>query len=447
MKKFDLYIKDGNIVSSTETVKKDIGIKDGKIIFLGFGEESLSKEIIDAKNLHILPGLIDGQVHFREPGPTHKEDLETGSKAAILGGVTTFLEMPNTNPPTTTIEALKEKISLGLEKSYANFAFFFGASRDNLEEISRLRPMPGLAGVKIFLGSSTGPLLLTEEDIILKVFQMAPGIIAVHSENEELLQKNIEIHKKATSVHQHPVWRNVETALTSTQKVISWAKKTQRKIHILHVSTKEEMNFLKDNKNYCTIEVTPQHLTLSSETCYDQMGTYAQMNPPIRSQDHQDGLWKALKEGIVDVIGSDHAPHTKEEKERGYPLSPSGIPGVQTTLSLMLEHVYQKKLELHDVVKLLCKNPSKLYSLENKGEIALGKDADLVLVNLNERTILKNEDMASKCGYTPFNGMTIHGTLKATILDGKKVVENNKIIVQHPIGKPVLVQGNQRYAP
>lgn len=438
---YDLYIKNGKIVSHTEIIKNDIAIKDGKIVFIGLGGEKRSKKVIDAMGMHLLPGLIDGQVHFREPGSIHKEDLETGSRGAVLGGVTTFFEMPNTDPPTLDLSSLQNKIDLGYQKSYANFAFFLGASRNNLDSIRSIAPMEGLAGIKIFLGSSTGPLLLTDEKVIQDIFNYAPGIIAIHSENEKRLRDNIHLKNRGTSVHQHPLWRDVESAFSSTRQVIEWAKKAQRKVHILHISSREEIEFLQDQKEYCTIEVTPQHLTLHAETCYDRLGTYAQMNPPIRGEVHREALWRALEGRTIDVIGSDHAPHTREEKDRGYPHSPSGLPGVQTTLHLMLEHVFNKRLSLTDLVRLLCFHPAKLYDLDQKGVIAVGRDADLVLIDLAKVHRLEDRLIASRCAYTPFAGMTIHGEIVKTILGGKVIVEDGKIVVDHPTGRPVKVRG------
>lgn len=437
--KFDTLIKNANCVfKQTEATSLcDVGIKDQKIVFIGQASDQTATNTVDARGLTLIPGVIDTQVHFREPGLTHKEDINSGSKGALLGGVTTFFEMPNTTPPTTTIDSLHEKINIASETSFSDFAFFMGASRDNLAEIIKMpATLKGIAGIKIFLGSSTGPLLLCEKDKILEIFKQTKCMIAIHSEDEDRLKERISIRDAATTAHIHPIWRDVATALNSTKKVIGWALSVGRKIHILHITTGEEMQFLKENKQSCSVEVTPQHLTLDAETCYDKLGTYAQMNPPIREKIHQDALWQAINSGVVDVIGSDHAPHTKAEKDLGYPKSPSGLPGVQTTLLLMLEHVYNKKLTLNRMVELLCFRPAELYGIAGKGEIALGMDADLVLLDLNACTVIKDEDMASKCGYTPFDGMTAHAKIDSVYLRGLLSVHDGKIMTT-PKGIPV----------
>ena len=361
MEKFDLIVRNGTCVLDTGLKKLDVAIKDEKIVLI---QEHITQEatkVIDASGKHIFPGIIDTQVHFREPGLTHKEDLSSGSSAAVLGGVTTFLEMPNTNPATTNDKAITEKVELAKKKSHANFGFFMGATSENLEELKKVNDIEGCCGIKIFLGSSTGNLLLFEKEPIQEIFKNTKGIIALHSENEEMLVKNKSIRDNAKTVHAHAEWRNVETALSSTIRIIQIAKECKRKVHVLHITSKEEIEFLSKNKETCTMELTPQHLTLSSPDCYDKLGTYAQMNPPIRSAEHTEGLWSGLKSGFVDVIGSDHAPHTREEKDKGYPNSPSGMPGVQTIFPVLLHHLSNDKLSILEVAKYLCFNPAKLY--------------------------------------------------------------------------------------
>lgn len=441
MEKFDLIIRGGKCVLESGIKEQDLGIREGKITLLdNISNIQFDKEI-DATGKHIFPGIIDTQVHFREPGLTHKEDLASGSRAAVLGGVTTFLEMPNTSPPTTTDRAISEKVELAKGKSLANFGFFMGGTAENLEELKKAKDLEGCCGIKIFLGSSTGNLLLFEEKSLREIFTQTHGIIALHSENEEMLVQRKDIRDKATKPHAHPEWRNVETALSSTKRVVGIAKECKRKVHVLHITSKEEMEFLKENKEHCTVEVTPQHLTLSSPECYDRLGTYAQMNPPIRTKENTDGLWTGLKDGVVDVIGSDHAPHSKEEKDRGYPNSPSGMPGVQTIFPVLLHHIDQGNLTIEEVAKYLCFNPSKLYGL-NKGHIKTGFDADITIVDLTKEVEIKNEDMASKCGWTPFDGMKYHGQLDYTIVMGNIVVEKGQVNENY-FGKPVKVNARK----
>ncbi|WP_127714632.1 dihydroorotase [Halobacteriovorax sp. HLS] len=437
MEKFDLIVRNGNCILDTGIFVKDIGISKGKIVSIADQIKEGAHQEIDASGKHVFPGIIDTQVHFREPGLTHKEDLESGSSAAVLGGVTTFLEMPNTNPATTTKKAIEEKIALAQSKSHANFGFFMGATSDNLEELKKISEIKGCCGIKIFLGSSTGNLLLFEKGPIEEIFKNTKGIIALHSENEEMLVSNSSIRDNAASAHDHPKWRNVETALSSTLRIIQIAKQCNRKVHVLHITTQEEIEFLKNNKDICTVEVTPQHLTLSAPQCYDKLGTYAQMNPPIREVHHREALWVGLKDGTVDVIGSDHAPHTKEEKDKGYPNSPSGMPGVQTIFPVLLHHYANKRLTLDEIVKFMCVNPAKLYGL-NKGHIKEEYDADLTIVDLEKEVEIQDQEMLSKCGWTPFNGMKYHGEISHTIVMGKVAMQNGKIN-KSVLGLPVEV--------
>lgn len=426
----DCIIRNASCVRPEKTFNADIAIDKGKISKIipdpesnsSESEQHRGKKEIDAKGLTLIPGVIDTQVHFREPGLTHKEDLESGSRAALLGGVTTFFEMPNTNPATTTVKSIQDKIERAHKTSWVDFAFFIGATGQNTEELIEATKLDHCCGVKIFLGSSTGDLLLYREEALSEIFQKLPKdvVIAVHSENEELLVKNKHIRDQATSVHAHPQWRSVEVALSSTKRIIQIARKNNRKLHILHISTAEEIDFLRENKDICTFEITPQHLTLAAPECYDQLGTYAQMNPPIREAYHRDKLWQAIDEGLADVIGSDHAPHTKEEKDCAYPQSPSGMPGVQTMLPLMLMHYKNKKIKLNQIVHYLCEAPTKLYPfLSDRGRIEEGLRADLVLLDLGQEVTLQNEQMASKCGWTPFSGMKHPGKIHTVITKGR----------------------------
>ncbi|MGE0633469.1 MAG: dihydroorotase, partial [Pseudobdellovibrionaceae bacterium] len=322
----------------------NIGVLDGKIVDLAPSSSAEALKVFDARGLTVLPGLIDSQVHFREPGLEHKEDLQTGSRAAIMGGITTVFEMPNTNPSTTTAEALADKLKRAQGRMWCDHAFFVGGSHENADRTAELEILPGTPGIKIFMGSSTGSLLVEDDDTLARALKSGKRRVAIHSEDEYILRERKEIAVKSGDPKDHPIWRNVDSALSSTKRLIALAEKNNRPVHVLHISSDEEMEFLKNHKRLATVEVLPQHLTFFAPDIYEKLGTKAQQNPPIREKRHLEGLWKALRAGVVDVIGSDHAPHTLEEKSRPYPTSPSGMPMVLTTVPLMLTHVNAGKL-------------------------------------------------------------------------------------------------------
>lgn len=421
-----LLIRNGICVLPGRTVKSDVLIENGVIVEVGQVRRSAS-QVIEAEGLHVLPGIMDSQVHFREPGLTHKEDIESGSKCAALGGVTSFFEMPNTNPSTTTISALQHKIDIAQRRSRVNFGFFIGATDSNLEELIASQSIEHCVGIKIFLGSSTGSLLLNDQKKLREIFLKTKCPIAIHSENEDVLLRRMEIKNSATSAVSHPDWRNVESALSSTKMIVGLARETNRKIHILHISSKEEIEFLTAHKDLVTVEVLPQHLTLFSPDCYERLGNFAQMNPPIRTKDHQDGLWQGVLNEVVDVIGSDHAPHTIEEKERPYPHSPSGMPGVQTMVPIMLNHVNEGRLSLERFVHMASTRPAQIYG-KNKGRIGVGADGDLTIVSMNKNHTITNGEQATKSGWTPFAGKVVKGMPVYTIVMGHLVMANGQLL-------------------
>ena len=431
---FDLIIKNGECYINKNLEKKDIGIIDNKIVEIGELKDK-SKEIFDAKGLTVLPGCIDTQVHFREPGSTEAEDLNSGSKAAVMGGITSVFEMPNTNPPTTNFEEFDKKIKLG-KRMFCNHAFYFGATAENYSTLEKLKDLEGCCGIKLFAGSSTGNLLVDKENDIEKVFEHASKVVAVHSEDEEILKVRKKLIEEG-NVSSHPIWRNEEVAMSSTRRIVKIAKRFNKRAHILHITTKDEVDFLSQNKGNITFEITPQHLTIYAPGCYDKLGTYAQMNPPIRNKSHYDRLWYAVRNNYNDTIGSDHAPHLKINKEKKYPSSPSGMPGVQTLLPVMLNHVNKGKLNLNQLIKLICENPVKIFGIQNKGYIKKGYDADLTIVDLSKEIEIKNENIQSKCGWSPFHGERFKGCPMATIVNGKIKMKNGKIIGE-PSGKPIL---------
>ncbi len=431
---FDLIIQGGTVVSHNGIAVADIGIRDGRFAEIGDLGTASAGTRISATGLHVLPGVIDTQVHFREPGNEHKEDLASGSAAAAKGGVTAVFEMPNTNPLTVTQAAIADKFDRAAGRMWTDHAFFVGATAENAAELADLERLPGVAGVKLFMGSSTGNLLVADDADILKVMRSGYRRVAVHAEDEARLLQRKDLAQLDPATH--PVWRDVETALNATRRVLALARRAGRRIHVLHVTTAEEMALLADHKDIATVEVTPQHLTLAAPEAYERLGTLAQMNPPIRGPEHREALWLGLAQGVVDVIGSDHAPHTTEEKARTYPASPSGMPGVQTLLPLLLDHVNAGRLSLARLVDLTSAGPQRIYGLATKGRIARGYDGDLTIVDLKRRETIDQAWLASKCGWSPFAGMTVTGWPLYTIVRGQVVMQEGELANQAQ-GRPV----------
>jgi len=430
----DLTIKNGSCFIDGNIKHQDIGVKNGKIVKIGKITED-ARDTFDANNLIVLPGCIDTQTHFREPGSTDTEDLNSGSRAAIVGGITAVFEMPNTNPPTSNKKEFQRKLDLARNRMYCNYAFYFGATADNANDLADLKNLEGCCGIKLFAGSSTGNLLVAKETDIEKVFKNSSKVVAVHSEDEEILNVNKKLIKNG-DVHSHPIWRSVECAMSSTRRIVRIAEKYNKKAHVLHITTKEEIDFLSQHKGNITFEITPQHLTIYAPDCYNKLGTYAQMNPPIRDKSHYDRLWYAVKNNLNDTIGSDHAPHLKINKDKKYPNSPSGMPGVQTLMPVMLNHINDGKLSLNQLVKLVCENPVKIFGILNKGFIKEGYDADFTIVDMNKKIIIKNENIESKCRWSPFNEVELKGTPVATIIAGKTKMKDGKILGD-PDGTPL----------
>lgn len=439
MPNFDLVIKSENVVvpgpQGLTTKSLNIGVQNGKIAAIS-ASELTGTEVLDARGLTVMPGVIDSQVHFREPGLTQKEDLETGTKGALLGGVTAVFEMPNTVPATTTEALFQQKLDLAKNRAWTNYGFYIGGSPENISELSKLEVLPGCPGIKVFMGSSTGTLLIEDDEHLERLFASGRRRVILHSEDEPLLRERKKIAIEARHPKAHPEWRNVETALRSTLRLLRLSEKTGRPVHVLHVTTAEETELLAKSKKLATCEVTPQHLTLASPDCYERLGTYAQMNPPIREARHREALWKALQSGVFDVIGSDHAPHTKEEKARPYPESPSGMPGVQTLLPIMLNHVHEGRLSLLRLAELVCENPRRVFGCVSKGRIEVGLDADFTIVDLKKTDTIKHSEMACRSGWTPFDGMKITGWPIHAIVGGKISLRDRKV-TGAPAGTPV----------
>jgi len=424
---FDLVLRGGTVVNHDGIGARDVGIRNGRIAALGAIGSDAAGEMIDCTGLHILPGVIDSQVHFREPGMEQKEDLETGSRAAVLGGVTAVFEMPNTRPMTTDAEALADKIRRARHRMFCDFAFYVGATQENVDDLPELERLEGSAGIKVFMGASTGDLLVEDEPTLDRIIRNIRRRAAFHAEDEARLRERAGLRRPGDA-SSHPDWRDEIAALTATQRLVGLAEKHGRRIHVLHVSTAEEMAFLAEHKEWASVEVTPHHLTLVAPDCYQRLGTYAQMNPPVRDERHWQAIWAALSAGIVDVLGSDHAPHTRDEKDHPYPHSHSGMTGVQTLVPIMLDHVNAGRLPLERLVDLTSHGPQRLFGIRNKGRIAVGYDGDLTLVDLKRRQTIEDSWIASRCGWTPYHGTTVTGWPVGTIVRGRRVMWEGEVL-------------------
>lgn len=416
---YDLKLTGGTVHTPAGPIQADIGVRGGRIVSIGGAGDA--GETIDCTGLDILPGVIDTQVHFREPGLVHKEDLESGSRAAVLGGVTAVFEMPNTKPNTDSAEAIQDKLTRAHHRMWCDHAFYVGATNHNAAALAELERLPGTAGVKIFMGASTGDLLVAEDSSLAEVLASGHRRVAIHAEDEARMNARAG-ERVSGDPSSHPVWRDDESALLATKRILKLARAAGRRIHVLHVTTPAELELLGQHKDIATCEVTPQHLTLAGEEAYPRLGTLAQMNPPIRSGAHRDGLWHWLQQGVPDILGSDHAPHTLEEKAKTYPDSPSGMPGVQTMLPLMLNHVAEGRTTLARVIDLTSSGPQRVFGIVGKGRIAIGYDADFSIVDLKARWTIEESWLASRSGWSPFTGMTLTGKPIGTIVRGRRVM-------------------------
>ncbi len=432
-------IKNAFIVNEGKTFKGDVFV-DGKTIeqIVPFGSRSsqISEsdyEPIEAEGLYLLPGVIDDQVHFREPGLTYKGDIYTESRAAVAGGITSFMEMPNTNPPALTQELLEEKYKIGSQKSLANYSFYMGTSNDNLEELLKTDPTK-VCGIKVFMGSSTGNMLVDNESVLEKIFANAPTLVAVHCEDEETVQANnqkfLKEYGEDAPVKIHPLIRSAEACYLSSSKAVKLAKKHNTRLHILHLSTAREMELLDKNiplkEKRITAEVCIHHLWFSDED-YQHKGNFIKWNPAIKTKNDRDALREALLNGQIDVVATDHAPHTLEEKERVYFRAPSGGPMVQHALSAILELSKKGIISLEKVVEKMCHNPAILFRVQKRGFIREGYFADLVLVDLKDSVVVKKENVLYKCGWSPMEGITFHSKIIKTFVNGHLAFSDGKI--------------------
>lgn len=423
---FDLILRGGTVVNQDGRGLRDVGVSGGRIVAVGDLSRASAGETIDCTGLHVLPGVIDSQVHFREPGMEQKEDLETGSRAAVLGGVTTVFEMPNTKPETTSEAALADKVRRARHRMHCDFAFWVGGTRENAHEAGELERLPAAAGIKVFMGASTGDLLIEDDEGVGAILRNTRRRAAFHSEDEFRLRERLA-ERVPGDPSSHPVWRDEIAALTCTQRLVRIARASRARIHVLHISTAEEIEFLQAHKDVATCEATPNHLTLSADD-YARLGTLLQMNPPVRDARHRDGVWKGVARGLIDVLGSDHAPHTLEEKAKPYPASPSGMPGVQTLVPVMLDHVNAGRLTLERFVDLSSHGPNRIFGIARKGRIAAGYDADFTVVDMKRTETITNAQSGSRAGWTPYDGMRVTGWPVGTVIRGRRVMWEGEIV-------------------
>ncbi len=432
---YDLIIRGAMVVNHDGAAERDIAIRHGRIAAIGALQSAKAAETLEARGLTILPGVIDSQVHFREPGMEQKEDLATGSRAAVMGGVTAVFEMPNTKPLTTDEAALADKVRRARGRMHCDFAFYVGATRENIEAIPQLEKLEASAGIKVFMGASTGDLLVEDEPSLDRIIARLSRRAAFHSEDEARLRERAGLREHGNPVT-HPLWRDPEAAMIATQRLVGLAQKHRRRVHVLHISTADEIRYLRDHKTWATCEVTPHHLTLVAPDCYERLGTFAQMNPPVRDEAHRQGIWAGIADGTVDVLGSDHAPHTAEEKHHPYPESHSGMTGVQTLVPLMLDHVNAGRLSLQRLVDLTSAGPQRIFGLASKGRIAVGYDADLTIVDMARSETITNAWIQSRSQWTPYDGVKVKGWPVGTFVRGRRVMWQGQIETQAG-GEPV----------
>lgn len=432
---FDLIVRGGEVVNHAGRGFADVGIVAGKIAAVGDLSQASAGEVFDASGLTVLPGVIDTQVHFREPGLEWKEDLESGSRGAVLGGVVAVFEMPNTEPTTTDPDSLADKLSRAKGRMHCDHAFYVGGTHENARFLGELERLPGCCGIKVFMGASTGTLLVQDDAGVEDVLRHVNRRAAFHSEDEYRLAERRPLARTGDWTS-HPEVRDAQSAIQSTERLVRIAAGLGKRIHVLHVTTAEEVEFLSRHKDVASVEFTPQHLTLTAPEAYERLKGFAQMNPPIREARHQAGLWRGLANGVADVLGSDHAPHTREEKARPYPASPSGMPGVQTLVPVMLTHVVDGRLSLERFVDLTSHGANRVFGMADKGRLAVGYDADITVVDMKARRTITHESMATRSGWTPFDGFEAKAWPQATIIRGRIVMRDDEVIAEGH-GEPV----------
>jgi dihydroorotase len=425
---FDLLIRGGTCVLPWGIEPTDVGVHGGKIAALGVPAGATAEATIDAAGLHVLPGLIDPHVHLRDPGDASVESIPTGTRAAVLGGLAAVFDMPNTGPAITDAERLAWKQSYAEGAAWCDIGLYVGATKANIAELAELELGRGVCAIKVFAGSSTGDLLVEDDASLERVMRSGRRRIAYHSEDEYRLRARRALFKSGDPYASHMQWRDEETAFLGTRRLMALAGKTGRPAHILHVSTAEELAYLKDFRDIATVEVLLNHLTQVAPDCYERLGGFAVMNPPIRDRRHWEAAWAAVRDGTVDTIGSDHAPHSRAAKQKPWPECAAGLTGVQTLVPIMLDHVNAGRLSLTRLVDLLCAGPARVYGALGKGRLAAGYDADFTLVDMQRRRRIEESWIVSPCGWTPFAGMTVTGWPVATIVRGHVAMREDEVL-------------------
>jgi dihydroorotase len=430
---YDLLIRGGTCVTPWGAETIDLGIRDGRIADLATPAHATAETVIDAAGLHVLPGLIDSHVHLRDPGDPAVETIETGTRAAVLGGIATLFDMPNTVPPTADIEHLAWKRDYVASRSWCDIGLYVAGTKANIDALAELERAPGVCAVKVFAGSSTEALMIEDDAHLELAMRAGHRRMAFHSEDEDRLQARKSLFSRGQPYRTHMEWRDEECAFMGTRRLMALARKTGRATHILHVSTAEELAYLRDFRDVATVEVLVNHLTQVAPGCYDTLGGFSVMNPPIRDERHRAAAWAAVRDGTVDTIGSDHAPHARAAKERPWPDCPAGLTGVQTLVPIMLDHVAAGRLSLARLVDLMASGPARVYGLAGKGRIAAGYDADFTLVDLKTHRRIEESWIVSPCGWTPFAGTDVVGWPIATIVRGHLVMHDDTVLGA-PIG-------------
>ena len=425
---YDLLIRNGTCVLPWGVEAADVGVRHGRIAAIGAASGATADDTVDARGLHVLPGLIDPHVHLRDPGDAAVESIPTGTKAAVLGGLAAVFDMPNTAPAITDAAALVRKQAYAETNAWCDIGLYVGATKSNIAALAELEAARGVCGIKVFAGSSTGDLLVEDDASLERVMRAGRRRIAYHSEDEYRLQARRGLFAAGMPYATHMQWRDVECAFLGTRRLLALAQATGRPAHILHVSTAEELDYVRDFRDLCTVEVLVNHLTQVAPDAYDRLGGFAVMNPPIRDARHLEAAWTAVRNGTVDCIGSDHAPHARAAKQRPWPDCAAGLTGVQTLVPVMLDHVNAGRLSLARLVDLLCAGPARVYGVVGKGRLAAGYDADFTLVDLKRQRTIEESWIVSPCGWTPFAGMRVTGWPVATIIRGQPVMREDALL-------------------
>ena len=438
--RYDLIIRGGTLVLPWGEAAGDVGLRDGRIAAIGSLGQDEAAETIAAAGLHVLPGLIDSHVHLRDPGDPAIESLESGTRGAVLGGLTAVFDMPNTTPPVVDQDGLDRKRASVEGRSWCDVGLYVGATKTNIDDLAALEQVAGVCALKVFAGSSTGTLMVEDDENIERVMRAGRRRIAFHSEDEDRLQARKPLFHTGMPYRSHMEWRDEECAFLGTRRLMALARRTGRPAHILHVSTAEELAYLGDYRDLATVEVLVNHLTQVAPDCYDRLGGLGVMNPPIRGERHRAASWAAVADGTVDTIGSDHAPHPRAAKDLPWPDCPAGLTGVQTLVPLMLDHVNAGRLSLSRLADLMAAGPARVYGLVGKGRLAAGYDGDLTLVDMKRRRTIEDSWIASPCGWTPFAGTAVQGWPVATLVRGRAVMREDEVLGA-PIGRLARFRG------